>query len=262
VICRDPLDVERVRDWLSASSVVEVVADCLSLAESIPVIQRHAPQLLLVDLRLLRPATVRRLAYSSARDRIIFLKSESEDRLEDGVDRVASTSLSSRALFVRAIEACAHVQRSLTANTSIPRLIDLLTGKAVRSSRSTFFAPGGILAIVDEDNVDWIEAEGECTKLHGHETRIVDVPFASLMKEFRRRRARFVQTSNTDAVNLRRVQELRVEASGSRTVVLSSGMEKAVEPQYVRGLLKALEKRSIPAPRHAGVPKLRPEFVC
>src|SRR4051794_17898868 len=92
-ICRDPLDCDRIREWLAASTVVEVVADCLSIAEAVGAIQRHSPDLLMIDLRLVSAAAVRRLAYSSARAMIVFLNTTGEPCHFDGLHRTATVMM-------------------------------------------------------------------------------------------------------------------------------------------------------------------------
>jgi len=239
VICRDPFDVERIREWLSESATVEVVADCLSLSESVGVIQRRNPDLLLIDVQLLRPVVIRNLAYSSLRPRITFLQPMSVESGPEGCERVANTSLADRKLFRRCIEVTA--QDAATApRVSTERVLTLLNGREFRRRRPLLFQAGPSIMPIDHDEVDWLEQDGDRTVLHGSEQRVLELPTNEVLRELRRRREVFVSISDYAAVNISKVRQVSIAENGSGTVVLQGDIRKTVEGPHMPALLRTL----------------------
>lgn len=242
-ICRDPLDCDRVREWLAESAVVAVVADCLSLAEAVGAIQRHSPDLLLIDLRLTPPAAVRRLAYSSARSMIIFLNPSGEARHVDGLQRTATVTLADPKLFRRQIELTAELLPEARPLVSISRLLELLTNRNFRRKRQAQDCAAEELAILDPAQVTWLEGDGSQTTLHGGVTRLLRLPVTTILENFRRRGVSFAMVSDSIAINLARAQAVYVEKRGARTVILDTGVTMGIAPDRVRSIIRQLGRR-------------------
>jgi DNA-binding LytR/AlgR family response regulator len=242
-ICRDPLDCERTRECLASSAVVDVVADCLSIAEAVGAIQRHSPDVLVLDLRLMSPAAVRRLAYSSARPMIVFLNSSGDPCHMDGLHRTATVTLADGRLFRRQVELTAELLPDRRPLVSTPRLLELLTNRTFRRNRQMRGSLNEALALLDVGEVAWLEGDDTRTALHGGETRIISLSIETVVDDFCKRGASFAMLSSSIAVNLARVQAVHAEKRGARTVVLDGGVTIGVAPDRVRSVIRQLSRR-------------------
>src|SRR5579884_2173084 len=219
IIGRDPHDCDRVREWLAESASVAVAADCLSIAEAVVPIQRHEPDLLMIDVRLLAPAAIRRLSYSSALPMLLFLNPAAEECRADGCERVPNVTFADRRLFCRQVELAAGLLPPVRP-VSIPRLLFLLTNRAIRYRRSTHRPVEHDLRSINPQQVAWMAASPRRTMLHGGETPAIALPLADVVRDFKRRGAHFALVSEGVAVNLERVVGVRVTSRGNRAVVL------------------------------------------
>lgn len=240
VICRDPLDCDRIREWLALSGTVEVVADALSVPEAVGAIGRHSPDLLLIDLRLMSQATVRRLAYSSARPLIIFLNSSAEPCAWDGTNRAVTVTLQDQRLFRRQIELTAELR--LVAGTLVTnaRLLELLTNRSFRRKPRVESASNSVL---DPEQISWLEGNSSTTMVYGNQLRVVHLSLAAILDDFRRRRAKFALVSDTIAVNLNRVEAAHVDRGGSGTVVLDGGLRIGIDRARLHAIFRRLQRR-------------------
>lgn len=243
-VCRDPLDSDRIREWLATSSKVEVVADALSVPEAVGAIERHSPDLLLIDLRLISKATVRRLAYSSARAMIIFLNSSGEPCDWDGVNRAVMVALHDQRLLCRQIELTAELRLAAGVLVTDARLLELLTNRSFRRKPRV---AAGSNAFLDPEQISWLEGNNSSTMVYGNQLRVVQLPMAAILDDFRRRRAKFALVSETIAINLARVDAAHVERGGTGTVVLDDGFRIGIDRERLHAIFRRLQRRR-PAP--------------
>lgn len=239
VICRDPLDCDRIREWLSASATVEVVADALSIPEAVGAIGRHSPDLLLIDLRSVTAGTVRRLAYSSARPMIIFLNSSGDPCDWDGVQRAATVTLQDRKLFCRQIELTAELRLAARPPVSDARLLELLTNRSFRRKPRV---SGLLNNVLDPGQILWLEGNDSGTTVYGNQVRVVQRPMAMILDDFRRLGAKFALVSATIAINLDRTEAMHVERGGDGTVMLADGFRLGVDRERLRSILRKLRR--------------------
>jgi two-component system LytT family response regulator len=149
----------------------------------------------------------------------------------------------SRSRFDQAIARVRERRELAGARDRVHQLTALLANTAAAAPPVTRIAvprAGGVL-MLPADAIDWVEAVDYLTRLHaGRASHLLHESLASL--ERRLDPAQFVRVHRSAVVRLDRVRELRADARGALTVVLTDGTELPVSRRRrarVRALLTA-----------------------
>ena len=224
----EPLARKGLRKLLSREDGVEVVAECADGLEAVETIQRVAPDLAFLDIRMpgldgfgvveaigapRMPVTVFVTAFDEHALRAFdihavdyLLKPVTPGRLRVAVERAeAILGAADRRAVERRIEALIGALRP--AGEKIERFVIRSVGK---------------VAVVPVSEVEWIEADGDYVKLHTagkvhlHRERI------SALEELLDPRE-FVRIHRSTIVRISRIAELRPLVNGDHLVVLRGG---------------------------------------
>jgi len=225
VVEDEPLAIRRLRRLLRGEPDVRIVAACGDAASARTAIDRHAPDLLFLDVQLPGAdgfALLKEVA-AERRPAVIFVTAheryavpafahEAVDYLLKPIDPERF-----RAAVARARRRLGR--RETTAGDGTPPLVRLLVHERGRA----FF--------VRVDEVDWFEAAGNYVRLHvGRATHRVRLPLARL--EARLDRRQFRRINRSYIVQLDRIRELQSWFHGDSVVILTSGTRLRLSRRY------------------------------
>jgi two-component system LytT family response regulator len=226
IVDDEPLARRRLARLLREADDVEIVAECQSGPEAIEAIRREAPDLVFLDVQMpgtdgfgvlegiagdRPPIIVFITAYDQyaiqafeAQAIDYLLKPFSRERFEAMMVRV-------RSAFARtAPDAFVRQMRELVARHRQNQGAQRIVARSV-----------GRVALVNVDDVDWIQAEGNYARLHtARESQLVRETLRSLSA---RLPARFRRIHRGTIVNVDRVTELKPGLRGDYVVVLRDG---------------------------------------
>jgi two-component system LytT family response regulator len=227
----EPLAVRRLRRLLRGEPDIRVVAACGDAASARTAIDRHAPDLLFLDvqlpgsdgLALLREVAAERrpaVIFVTAYDRyaVPAFAHEAVDYLLKPIDPERF-----RTAVARARRRLGRRETTTGDRTPLVRLL-------VRERGRAFF--------VRVDDVDWFEAAGNYVRLHvGRAAHRVRLPLALL--EARLDRRQFRRINRSYIVQLDRIRELQAWFHGDGVVILTSGTRLRLSRRYRDRLYEA-----------------------
>ena len=262
IIVDDELPARQgVRTLLAADPEIEIIGECGDGGQALKEISARQPDLVLLDIQMpdlngfevvemLNPAHIPALIFVTAYDQYALkafefsaldylLKPFTDERFRQALARAKtqhrqreSSDLSLRLRQLLESYGIGRIGRigSQAANeaTTAP-----LQRFPVRKADTVYFVP------VDE--IDWLEADGYCTKLHsGKQTHLVRGNLGSFETQLDPKR--FVRIQRSAIVNLSRVQCLKHWFHGACLVRLKDGTELKVSGAQRRRLEQLLEQ--------------------
>ncbi len=227
----EPLAVRRLRRLLRGEPDVRIVAACGDAASARRAIDRHAPDLLFLDVQLPGANGLALLKHLGAERRpaVIFVTAyeqyavpafahEAVDYLLKPIDPERF-----RAAVARARRRLGRREAAAGDGTPLVRLL-------VRERGRAFF--------VRVDDVDWFEADGNYVRLHvGRAAHRVRLPLARL--EARLDRRQFRRINRSYIVQLDRIRELQSWFHDDGVVLLTSGTRLRLSRRYRDRLYEA-----------------------
>ena len=244
-----PIARERLLSLLAEEDDIEVVATASTGPEVVDAVQRHAPDLVFLDMQMpeldglqvieaIGPARMPPTIFVTAYDEYAIQAFEVH-----AVDYLLKPFGRSR--FQRAL---AHARRQLQRDQAgvlakrLAALVDQLHTPAITGERLMIRA-GGRVAFVDVDQIDWVEAEGNYARLHvGPETYLTRDTMNNLLS--RLGEDRFFRIHRSRIVNVARIKELRLAAGGDYDVVLLCGRRLGLSRLYKDALQQRLARPS------------------
>jgi two-component system LytT family response regulator len=243
IVDDEPLARRGIRVRLERASDVEIVGECANGPEAVAAIRDRSPDLVFLDVQMpgldgfgvveqvgvdRMPPVVFVTAYDAHALKAFdvhaldyLLKPIDDDRFDVAVDRAR------RRVYERAATGRATAGRQLTA--ALAELRD----------RRILIKDRGRVVIVNEADVDWIEAEGDYVRVHtggrGHLLRETMSAMADRLDP-----TRFARIHRSTIVNVSRIRELRPHPNREYTVVLRDGTQLKLS----RGYRDALAGRS------------------
>jgi two-component system LytT family response regulator len=243
----EPLERQRLVRLLQAHAA-EVVAACGDGEAAVEAARQHAPDVVLLEVRLPRLdgfEVVAALGQSERPPAVIFvtahheyavrafevhavdylLKPVEEERLRGALHRAASLNLHPR-----------------TASGHIAALLEELTARerargrdrlVIRTPERAFF--------LRTDGIDWVEAAGKFVRIHAAKaTHSVRQSMAELEQQLDA--ARFVRISRSVIVNLDRIQEIQPWFQGDYVLILTDGTRLTSTRGYRDSMRRLLGK--------------------
>jgi len=220
----EPLAVRRLRRLLRGEPDIRIVASCGDAASARTAIDRHAPDLLFLDVQLpgMDGLALLRDVGAERQPAVIFVTAferyavpafahEAVDYLLKPIDPERL-----RTAVARARRRLGRRETALGGGTPLVRLL-------VRERGRAFF--------VRVDEVDWFEAAGNYVRLHvGRAAHRVRLPLATL--EARLDRRQFRRINRSYIVQLDRIRELQSWFHGDGVVILTSGIRLRLSRRY------------------------------
>ncbi len=231
----------RLSELLAGYTNLQVVAVCSNTAEMISATIDLKPDVLLLDLDM------------PDRDPIAALKSLPAEDMPSIILTAASETWAVRAFEVRALDFLLKPYDSTRLHQAIERvrterlsahdrsityqLLSLLAGaqNGAIPERRIAIKVGGRVLLLEQDQVDWIEADGNYVRVRaGSES----YSLREGIGHFHRRLdpKLFVRIHRSIIVNVRRIRELQPCNSGEYMVVLKDGKELSCSRGYRSGL--------------------------
>ncbi|MBS1787027.1 MAG: response regulator transcription factor [Acidobacteria bacterium] len=246
-----------VRTLLSSDPEIEIIGESNNGKQALNNIETLRPDLVLLDIQM--PDLngfdlLARLDLASS-PVIVFVTAHDQYALKafefSAVDYLLKPFTDER--FHQALERAKtlHRQRELSeVSTQLTQLRQLLSGytfaKQPGAEIPTQFLQrfpvktGGVVHFVPVDEVDWLEADGYCTKLHGgKQTFLLRGNLGSFESQLDPQK--FARIHRSAIVNLRRIQCLKNWFHGEGLVQLQNGTELKVSSNQRQRLEQLLE---------------------
>jgi two-component system LytT family response regulator len=253
IVDDEPLARDGVAFYLKAHADVAIVAACENGSEAIRAIREHAPDLVLLDVKMpgltgfdviesigvqRMPPVIFLTAYEDYALRAFrvaaidyLLKPIDAARLREALER-ARTSIAQHDLLERTqalstvLDRLAHRQGS--AGDQEDRI-------AVRSGGNTHF--------LRPQEISWVEAAGDYVTIHTSKQHYV---VREAMRDLEQRLAphHFHRVHRSSLVSLGKIRELEVTDGGDTEIVLEDGTRLKVGRAYKDALLDVLKARS------------------
>jgi two-component system LytT family response regulator len=236
VVDDEPMARERVRSLLAGQPDIEIVAECADGPQAVAAIERHAPQLVFLDVQI------------PIFDGFDVLRAVPPDRMPLVVFITAYDEYALRAFEVHALDYLLKPFESGRFYSTLERARDLIERQRagdlgrkllamVQDLRPEGSPPADRLVVkssgriffVRLDEIDWIDAAGNYVRLHVNgETHL----FRETMNAIEKRLdSRFVRIHRSHIVNADRIKEL-LPNDGEHTVVLQGGVRLTLSRGY------------------------------
>ncbi len=248
-----------LRTLLARDPEIDIIGECSNGQQAIAEVQRLTPDLLFLDVQMphgngfeviagLAPDHLPTIIFVTAFDQYALqafevsaldylLKPFSDERFYQAVARAKeqhqqkqAASFGTQLQTLVAQYRAAHEEKRPAAQAA-----------AASPVQRFFIKTEGEIRFVSVDEVDWLEADGYCTKLHtGNKVHLLRGHLGSL--ESRLDPNRFLRIHRSTIVNLSRVQALKDWFHGDCLVVLRDGTELRVSRTHRKRLESLLER--------------------
>jgi two-component system LytT family response regulator len=263
----EPLALELLRSLLSKIDGVDVFAECRNGYEAIEAISKTEPDLVFLDIHMpglngfdvvksLQPENMPLIVFSTAYDEFALdafdvhavdyvLKPPSLERLERSIERVWSRLGQSsdyrdyKSPIIGALDDIARRADELAANDG--QNVGLETAEP--AAQRLVIRDGGTTHLLDEDNIDWVDAAGDYMCIHcGEDTIIARITMKELVSSLDP--DVFARIHRSTIVNLSRVEKVRALAKGESMLTLANGAQLKVSRSYRDSVRKWLRESS------------------
>ena len=258
IVDDEPLGRDLIRHMLAAHPDVRVVAECGDGEKALAAIQRHAPRLVFLDIKMPRldgmtllqqldPGNRPQIVFVTAHDifAIRAFEANAFDYLLKPFDqeRFDQTMMRLRHRFQQIEEAkLGQSVRHLLA-ASVGAGNESTTTPASRELERIVVRESGRVYFVEVASIEWLEASGNYVALHVAEgkTHLVHETMAAL--EARLDPHRFVRIHRSTMVRLDRIKELLPHFNGEYVVVLKDNVRLKLSRGYLDTARAALGLR-------------------
>ena len=240
-----PIARERILTLLAEEADIDVVATASTGREVIEAVERHAPDLVFLDLQMpeLNGLQVIESIGPARMPATIFVTAYDEYAIQafevHAVDYLLKPFGRSR--FQKALAHCSQQLRRDQAGALARRLVALVDQlrAPVAAGERLMVRTGGRVAFVEIDQIDWIEAEGNYARLYvGSDSYLTRETMNNLLA--RLGGERFFRIHRSRIVNVARIKELRLAAGGDYDVVLLCGRRLGLSRLYKDALQNRL----------------------
>ena len=240
IVDADPIRCERLRDTTSQEQKFEIVADCFNGLEVVEAVRRHSPDVILLDVNVPHLRALRKLKSMAGRPAIIFV-------IEQGrlwCSHAAKGPHFDRSLGTEAMQAAlAQLYfAAVRANIGVQyKILDQLT-KTSRdgSSQRLAFKTGDGITVVETQDIEWIESDGDYIYLHTRSgLQRVRGAFPAILDKLNC--SQFFRVSSRILVNVFCLRELKIVPGKPPSVVLDGNRSFPVMRRYLNDLKKMID---------------------
>jgi len=240
----------RIRQLLRAEPDFEVIAECGNGREALETIRRDKPDLIFLDVQMprLTGLDVCQAAASEGTEvpLVIFVTAYDEYALKafelHAIDYLLKPF--DRERFQKTLGHAREQLRRAKGAGSDPRITALLEDLRAGFKRPDrlVFKQNGKVIFLRTETIDWIEADGNYTRLHaGPDSHYLRETLAGL--EAQLPADKFMRISRSVIVNLDRVKELQPLFYGDYAVILQNGSKLNLSRTYRTRLEALLERK-------------------
>jgi two-component system, LytTR family, response regulator len=248
IVDDEPLARRGIRARLGRFTDFEVAGECTNGRDAITAIATLAPDLVFLDVQM--PGTdgfaVVRSVGAERMPLVVFVTAHDAHALR-AFDAHALDYLLKPIDDDRFAEAIERVRRRMSEREDSAlgrRLAALLgaagdSGEVARRDGRLAIKDRGRVVLLSQDEVDWVEAEGDYVRIHtGGKRYLLRETMAAM--EARLDASRFTRIHRSALVNLARVRELRPYGARDSLVVLNDGTQLKLSRGYRERLQMAL----------------------
>jgi two-component system, LytTR family, response regulator len=239
----------RIRNLLRGRDDFEIVAECANGSEAVSAIERHAPDLVFLDMQMpdldgfgvmkqvrgKTPVTVFVTAYEHYAVQAFefhaldyLLKPFDDERFEKTLDWVRTQMQRER------LEGCTRQLLALLEPAHA-------AASAAPPARLMLKSPGRV-QFIHGDEIDWIKAEGYYARLHlGDKSHLMRESLTRLETQLDPHR--FQRIHRSIIVNLDRIRELQPQSHGDGLVLLADGTKLRWSRSYRDKLQQSLKSK-------------------
>lgn len=241
----EPLARAKICEMLAGQDTVQIVGECATGRQTLTAVRELKPDLLFLDIQMPEMTGLEALEQ---------LQGEATPHvvLVTAYDRYAVRAFEYAALdyllkpfdrgrFLKALERArlqvARQQQNLSIQAVVRFVEDLRRGPAHVDRFAVKGKDGSVLLLRDQE-IDWIESEGNYVRLHARKQRfLLRQTIGALEQELDPKR--FIRVHRSTIVNLDRIKELQPLFRGDFTIVLEDGTRLTLS----RGHRKHLQDR-------------------
>jgi two-component system LytT family response regulator len=226
----EPLARERVREFLTGETDLEIVAECGNGEETVAAVEQHNPDLLFLDVQMprLNGFEVLEALKAGPMPAVIFTTAHDEHAIRafevNALDYLLKPWAEER--FRKALQRAREQLKTSPGKppeSNLEALLTHLRQTAPAGARILVKSPDRIV-FLRPDEIDHIEAAGNYVILHaGKERHIVRETMASM--EARLDRSGFMRINRSTIVNLARIREVQPLGGGQFSLLLKTGMK-------------------------------------
>jgi two-component system, LytTR family, response regulator len=228
IVDDEPLARERLRSLLKSEPDIELVGECEDGAAAVDLIEKHAPDLVFLDVQM--PGTdgfaVLRALDGRTPPAVVFVTAYDQYALQafdvHALDYLLKPFSSGR--FRRAMQRVrAELQRETPGVEMSQRLISFIQNlRQQKQPERLVLKTSGRVSFVRIDEIDWIEAEGNYVRLHiGATSHLLRETMKGI--EAKLDPDRFIRIHRSTIVNTDRIKELQPLFHGEYAVILRDG---------------------------------------
>ena len=235
---------QKLRQLLREESDLEIVGECASAAEIIQLVSTMKPELLFLDICM---------PDMDGFDVVGALSARHAGPLPHIIFTTAADQYAVRAFEIHAVDyllkpftqerlrsAVQRVRQRIKANLAVPEKSVLESAEDSYASRIVFKSRGRILFLSVED-IRWIAAEENYVRISTiGESHLLRETMTSL--ESRLNPQIFLRVHRSAIVNLQYVREVKNEADGDATVILTSGEKIGMSRSYRSNIQRLLSR--------------------
>lgn len=244
-----------LRTLLAAEPDIEVIGECTNGQQAINQIAGLLPDLVFLDVQMpdkngfdvlaaLNPERAPALVFITAYDQYALkafefsaldylLKPFTDERFRQAVARARQQcrQRQTQSLGRQLLQLLEHHQSAAKSNDALP----------AEPLQRFFIKTGGEVHFVPVDEVDWLEADGYCTRIHmGKKAHLLRGNLGSFEAQLDPKK--FTRINRSAIINLNRVRLLKNWFHGECLAVLSNGIELKVSGAHRRRLETLLER--------------------
>ncbi len=240
IVDDEPLARQMIKEYLEDFPEIRVVGECRNGRQAIKSINEQKPDLVFLDIRMPGMDGFEVLEHLKVIPQIVFSTAYNDFALKafevNAVDYLLKPY--DRKRFAKAVRRV--LQRRQKPTEEFDRLVKLL--QQIRESpmepRRIFVRVGKKIVSAQTDDILWIEAEGDYTKLHtANETYLCNLSLNAL--EERLGSSRFVRVHRSYMIAKDSVEHLKSDGEGGFVATLKNRANVRVSRTYA-GAIKAL----------------------